>query len=196
MIPLARAYAARGGAPVIREVDPTIFQRRYFGHCLQCGFCRDACCQHGVDVSLAERDRILAHADALEALVGLSRDRWFTTSVTQDADFPGGAATRTAVVDGGCVFLRREGRGCTLHAFALERGDDYHTIKPMVSALFPITFGGGTLVCSEELVDGTLVCAGDGPTAYEMARDELAHYFGEAFVDELDLLAQSVASSV
>ena len=71
-----------------------------------------------------------------------------------------------------------------------------NTIKPMVSALFPITFGEGTLFCSEELVDGSLVCAGDGPTAYEMARDELAHYFGIAFVDELDLLAQSVASSV
>jgi hypothetical protein len=66
----------------------------------------------------------------------------------------------------------------------------------MVSALFPVTFGEGTLFCSEELVDGSLVCAGDGPTAYEMARDELAYYFGIAFVDELDLLAQSVASSV
>ena len=32
--------------------------------------------------------------------------------------------------------------------------------------------------------------------APRVARDELAHYFGTAFVEELDLLAQSVASSV
>lgn len=143
-----------------------------------------------------ERDRILAHAVELEPLVGRPRSQWFRAKVVPDADFPGGAATRTTVVDGGCVFLRRGARGCTLHAFALAQGRDYHEIKPMVSALFPVTFGGGTLFCSEELVDGSLVCAGDGPTAYEMARSELAYYFGGAMIVELDALAQSLASSV
>jgi Fe-S-cluster containining protein len=196
VLPLARAYAARGGAPVIQRVDPAIFHRRYFGHCLACGFCGDACCQHGVDVAIEERDRILARADALEPLVGVGRDHWFVPEIQQDTDFPGGAATRTAVVNGGCVFLRRDARGCALHAHAIAHGEDYHAIKPMVSALFPVTFGEGTLVCSEELVDGSLVCAGEGPTAYDMARAELAYYFGADLVAELDLLAQSLASSV
>jgi Fe-S-cluster containining protein len=177
---------------VIDRVDPAIFQRRYYGHCLDCGFCRDACCQHGVDVALVERDRILAIADALEPIVGVSRDQWFAAQVQQDADFPGGAATRTAVMNGGCVFLRRNARGCALHAYALARDEDYHSIKPMVSSLFPVTFGEGTLFCSEELVDGTLVCAGDGPTAYDMARAELAYYFGATMVAELDALAGTV----
>jgi Fe-S-cluster containining protein len=181
---------------VIRQVDTAIFHRRYFGLCLACSFCGDACCQHGVDVAIVERDRILAHADALEPIVGVPREHWFTPVVVADADFPGGAATRTAVMNGGCVFLRRDARGCALHAFALERGEDYHAIKPMVSALFPVTFGEGTLFCSEELVDGSLVCAGKGPTAYEMARAELAHYFSAELVAELDALAQSLASSV
>ncbi|NUR34453.1 MAG: hypothetical protein HOQ30_10625 [Gemmatimonadaceae bacterium] len=181
---------------MIDRVDPAIFHRRYFGHCLACGFCRDACCQHGVDVSLGERDRILAEADALEPLVGVARAHWFVADVQHDEDFPGGAATRTAVVDGGCVFLRRDARGCALHAHALAQGADYHAIKPMVSALFPVTFGERILVCSEELVDGSLVCAGEGQTAYEMARGELAYYFGAELVAELDALAQSRASSV
>jgi hypothetical protein len=141
-----------------------------------------------VDVAVAERDRILAHADLLEPIVGVPRERWFQATVVPDEDFPGGAATRTAVVNGGCVFLRRDARGCALHGFALGRGDDYHAIKPMVSALFPLTFGGGALLCSEELVDASLVCAGEGPTAYEMARGELEYYFGGALVAELDLL--------
>jgi hypothetical protein len=89
------------------------------------------------------------------------------------------------------VFRRPDARGCALHGFALDRGEDYHTVKPMVSALFPVTFGDGALLCSEELADGSLICAGDGPTAYEMARDELKYYFGGALVAELDELASA-----
>jgi Fe-S-cluster containining protein len=181
---------ARGGAPVVSSVDPEIFRRRYFGLCLRCSFCHDSCCQYGVDLSVIERDRILAEADRLEPVVGRPRSEWFTGVVTSDADFPGGAATRTAVVDGRCVFRRPDARGCSLHAHALERGSDYHDLKPMVSALFPVTFGDGALFCSEELVEGSLVCAGDGPTAYEMAREELEYYFGAALVEELDALAR------
>ena len=177
-------------------MDAAIFTRHYYGHCMACAFCHDSCCQHGVDVSLPERDAILARADALEPLVGHPRAQWFTGGVVADADFQGGGATRTRVVDGRCIFLRRDARGCILHGFSLDRGEDYHDLKPMVSALFPVTFGEGTLCCSEELLDGTLSCAGEGPTAYAMAREELRFYFGEAFVAELDALAASLASPV
>jgi Fe-S-cluster containining protein len=182
---------ARDGAPVVQSVDDAIFTRRYFGHCMSCGFCADACCQHGVDVSIVERDRILARANELAPRVGRDVSEWFEPVVTADEDFPGGGATRTTVVEGRCVFLSRDTRGCVLHAMSLETKVDYHLLKPMVSALFPVTFGGGALLCSEELADGSLVCATDGPTAYEMARAELAYYFGDAFVEELDLLASS-----
>jgi len=174
----------------VREVDPAIFTRRYFGHCFGCSFCNDSCCDHGVDLSLMERDRILDRADEIEPRLAVPRHQWFVATVSADADFPGGAATRTAVVNGTCVFRLAGARGCALHAFALEQGEDYHAIKPMVSSLFPVTFGDGALLCSEELTDGSLVCSGDGPTAYEMARAELRHYFGDALVAELDALAE------
>ena len=176
-------------------MDDAIFTRRYFGHCLRCAFCGDACCTHGVDVSIVERDRILARAVELEPLVSVARDQWFIREVEEDADFPGGFGTRTAVVDGACVFLRRDGRGCLIHAALLARGEDYHALKPMVSTLFPVTFGDGALLCSEELHDGSLVCAGDGPTAYAMARAELAFYFGAELVAELDVLASRSAAA-
>jgi Fe-S-cluster containining protein len=174
---------------VVQAVDEAIFRRRYFGHCMSCGFCADACCQHGVDVSVVELDRILARAPEISARIGSDASTWFTPQMTDDADFPGGAATRTKVVDGRCVFLQRDTRGCVLHALSLETNADYHLLKPMVSALFPVTFGDGALFCSDELTDGSLVCAGDGPTAYEMARAELAYYFGEELVLELDTMA-------
>ncbi|MEP6991249.1 MAG: hypothetical protein ABJA80_09990 [bacterium] len=175
-------------------MDPAIFASRYFGHCMSCGFCADACCQHGVDVSIVERDRILAHAAELAPRIGLAPESWFEATVTPDVDFPGGGATRTRVVDGRCVFLQRSSRGCTLHALALETGDDFHHLKPMVSTLFPVTFGEETLFCSEELTDASLVCAGAGPTAYDMARVEIGYYFGEALVAELDGLAAEAPS--
>jgi hypothetical protein len=59
----------------------------------------------------------------------------------------------------------------------------------MVSTLFPVTFADGALVVSDELDEGTLACAGDGPTAYEAARDEVRYYFGDALIAELDALA-------
>ena len=65
----------------------------------------------------------------------------------------------------------------------------------MVSTLFPVTFGDGALLCSEELHDGSLVCAGDGPTAYAMARAELAFYFGAELVTELDAHASRLAAA-
>jgi hypothetical protein len=176
-------------------VDDAIFDRRYFGHCFGCSFCGDACCTHGVDVSVVERDRILARAEELEPLVRIERERWFLPTLDDDADFPGGFATRTAVVDGACVFLRRDGRGCLIHAALLARGEDYHALKPMVSTLFPVTFGDGALLCSDELHDASLVCAGDGPTAYAMARAELEFYFGAELVTELDALATRSGAS-
>jgi hypothetical protein len=179
----------------VRRVDDAIFTSRYFGACMRCGFCRDECCTHGVDVAVVERDRILARADELEPLVGVPRDRWFAGTHAHDADFPGGRSTRTAVVDGACVFLQRGARGCVLHAVTVAAGEDYHTLKPMVSALFPVTFDDGALQCSNELRDGSLVCAGEGPSAYDMARTELDYYFGPALVEELDAAAARVATT-
>lgn len=172
-----------------------MFSLRYFGRCMRCSFCADACCEHGVDIAVVERDRIMARADELVARVGRPAAEWFTASTSQDADFPGGGATRSTVINGRCVFLNRHTRGCTLHALALETDTDYHLLKPMVSALFPVTFGDGRLYCSEELTDGTLVCGGEGPTAYDMAREELAYYFGPEMVLELDALASLRRSS-
>jgi len=150
---------------------------------------------HGVDVSIVERDRILARAGDLEPLVRAPREQWFVPALEEDPDFPGGFATRTAVVDGACVFLRRDGRGCLIHAALLARGEDYHALKPMVSTLFPVTFGDGALLCSDELHDESLVCAGNGPTAYAMARAELQFYFGAELVAELDAHASRLAAA-
>jgi hypothetical protein len=51
-----------------------------------------------------------------------------------------------------------------------------------------VTFEQGVLTASGEAVDGSLVCAGQGPSLYEGARSELGYYFGTGLVAELDQL--------
>jgi hypothetical protein len=155
---------------------------------MECSYCFDSCCRYGVDVDATNVDRLLARADELERYVGVPRDRWFAGDWIPDPEFPGGRHTRTRVEDGACVFRNRRGRGCMIHSFALERGLDYHDLKPMVSALFPVTFDEGLLHASTEIVDGSLQCIGDGPSVYQGIRDEIGWYFGAALVAELDVL--------
>ena len=183
---LPRAFPSRYGAPVLRSVDPEIFRRRYFTHCLECTFCNDWCCQFGVDVDRYHVDRILAHAAELEAYLGIPRDRWFTAEREADDEAPGGETWRTSIVDGACVFLNRGGRGCRLHAFCLEQGLDHRELKSVVDGLFPLTFEQGVLCPALEAEESELVCLGSGPTLYRGIRDEIRYYFGDELVTVLD----------
>lgn len=66
-----------------------------------------------------------------------------------------GEATKTRVVDGGCIFLNRPGfpagAGCALHQHALLAGVDPHTTKPDVCWQLPIRRTYRTV----ELTDGS-----------------------------------------
>lgn len=186
MIPLSRPYESVMEGPVLRLVDPAIFRLRYFTRCLDCGFCRDACCDHGVDIDLANAERLKSLPGDFHDRIGAPAGEWFTGEVIADGEFPGGAHVRTRVRNGTCVFRKPHARGCAIHAYCLEKGLDYHRYKPMVSALFPVTFELGVLTASGEAADGTLICGGEGPSLYDGARGELSYYFGDHFIAELD----------
>jgi Fe-S-cluster containining protein len=191
---LSTPYASRHGVPVIATVDERIFTATYFAACMACTFCHDVCCSWGADVDAPNVARILAEGEPLEHFVGVPMAAWFRPEITvADAEFPGGVRTRTAVRDGGCVFLDRKGRGCKLHAFMLRQGRHYNEIKPMICALFGVTFDGGRLQPSDELADQSLRCTGPGLTAYRAARGDLAWYFGEVLVAELDAIERGMA---
>lgn len=195
LVALSRTYHSRYGAPRLHSVDRAIFQRRYFTHCLACTFCHDWCCNFGVDVDRYHVDRILAHADALEAYLGIPRDKWFTGEIEPDDDAPGGETWRTRVVEGACVFLNRQGRGCRLHAFCLEQGIEHRELKSIVDVLFPLTFEEGVLCPADEVLDDELVCLGSGPTLYQGVKVELRYCFGEELIAELDCLEAMEARS-
>lgn len=188
VVALKTSYVAREGQPVIRAVNTEIFSLRYFMACMACNFCNDQCCSHGVDVDVANMKRLRALGPEFERFVGVSPEEWFTDVEIPDPEFPSGANVRTQVKDGACVFLNRRTRGCKIHAWCLEKSVDYHTLKPMVSILFPATFDYGVLSASSEVKDGSLVCSGEGESVYDGVRDEIAYFFGSALVAELDVL--------
>jgi hypothetical protein len=188
IVSLNRQYLNRYGVPVIDRVDTAIFERTCSPHCASCAFCNDACCAYGVCVDLDNVRRIEAHADRLERYLGIPRDQWFTGQYVHDPESPGGTYTRTRVVDGACVFLKRSGRGCMLHAFCLAEGLDHHLLKPMFSSLFPVTAEAGLLRPAAEVADESLVCLDGGLTLYRGARGDLQYYYGDDLIREMDRL--------
>jgi hypothetical protein len=192
VIALGRDYPSIFAAPVIRAVDSGIFSVRYFTHCMRCGFCGDQCCDYGVDIDAANMERLRGLGPAFEAFAGTPQSEWFAPNLTADAEFPSGKYGRTRSVGGKCIFAGRKTRGCHIHAYCLANGLDYHLYKPMVSILFPLTFEHGVLQPSSEMTDGSLVCSGSGPTAYDGVRGELDYYFGAELVAALDALREAV----
>lgn len=208
--PLSRSYVCRYGAPVLDRVDPRIFELTYFAHCLECSFCDDACCQYGVDIELPRVEALEQHQAELEQYLGVSRDYWFRedpedVGYLEEPEYPGGVYTRTGIDElpagrsahneYACVFLDPRGRGCRLHRFALERGIDVHTLKPMLCLLFPLSFGDGELKPSLEFDLNDLVCQGSGVSLYQSARPEVLYYFGPELVEELDRLERRHAAA-
>ena len=188
MIALSRSYSCVMGGPVLSAVDPGIFTLHYFTHCLSCSFCGDACCDHGVDIDLGNAARLKALPKDFHDRIGAPVEAWFTNEIVEDHEFPGGQHLRTSVKNGACIFRNAGGRGCAIHAYCLEQKLDYHDYKPMVSVLFPVTFEQGVLTASGEVADGSLICAGQGPSLYDGARSELGYYFGTGLLAELDQL--------
>ena len=188
VVALKREHASVFKAPILREVDTRIFTLQYFTHCMACTFCNDQCCSYGVDIDAANAEKLLAMKEDFNVFVGVPRDQWFTDEIIEDVEFPSGRYRRTQTRGSHCVFHKKDGRGCLIHAYCIENNLDYHVYKPMVSILFPLTFNYGRLEPSSEVVDKSLVCAGDGPSVYEGGRSELAYYFGQSLVEELDSL--------
>ena len=187
---LARSYVCREGAPTLTRIDPAIFQCTYFADCMACGFCHDWCCAHGVDVDLPKANAILARKGEIARFTGVAPELWFDGEVRADPEVPGGQFMRTRRHNGRCVFANPAGRGCQLHRFALANGIDYHQLKPFMSSLFPLTFNDGLLTVSDEIAERYLVCRDQGASCYQGVRGELAYFFGDGLVQELDTLAQ------
>lgn len=189
--------------PRFAKAELDVFTRRVVADCMthECkmhatGATKlEACCQYGADVDLGERDNIRAHAaDIRPILRADARDLpWFDESNPEhDADMPSGTMVRTAKLDGGCIFLAHDRRGCAIHRASIEQGWDFRGTKPMVCRLFPLTFETGAIVVSDDYEDYSCAYDAAAPTLYEVARDALGNIFGAELVRAMDAAAARI----
>lgn len=183
--------------PRFRAAEVAVFTKRVVADCMThpCAMHEtgveklDACCQYGCDVDLYEKQAILARADSIKPVLAAEvRDLpWFDESEPeQDPDVPSGTVVRTAVHGGGCLFLRHDKRGCAIHRASLEQGWDFRGVKPSICRLFPLSYGEGTIVVSDDYPDYSCAYQADAPTLYQVARDALADLFGPELVQAMD----------
>ena len=152
----------------------------------------DACCQHGCDVDLFERDAILARAGDIRGVLATDAP-WFDEEEPEvEPDAPSGTVVRTHVVGGGCVFLAHDRRGCAIHRAALQHGWDFRAVKPAVCQLFPLSYTHDAIVVADDYVDYSCAYLPDAPTLYQVTRDALAHVFGEPLVAAMDAAEAAV----
>lgn len=157
----------------------------------------DACCQYGCDVDLLEREAILARTDGIRSLLrpDVANVPWFETDVEEDADYPSGKVVRTRVVDGGCIFLAHDHRGCAIHRASIEQSWDMRGTKPAICRLYPVSYQEDAIVIADEYAEYS--CAHvDGPTLYRITRDTLGELFGAPLVEALDAAEAQVLAAV
>jgi hypothetical protein len=197
--------------PLVRAVEIEIFTLTFAPDCMT-HRCRcdddagkellDACCQHGVDVDLFERDAIMKRAREIqEVLRAEFRDPstwWRDDEAEPDDEAPSGTYTRTNRAGpgdaGGCMFLQHDARGCALHRAAVNHRFDPSEIKPAVCRLYPLAWGEGLLGLSDDF--SRYSCASvtdrDAPSVWQVSRDAVAEVFGIDLQRKLDRLERDV----
>jgi len=192
--------------PKWNRVEVAVFTRRVVADCMthRCAMHADhkekldACCQYGCDVDLYERDAIIAKSDLIRPVLraDVANLPWFDESnPEQDPDVPSGTVVRTAVANGGCLFLSHDLRGCAIHRASLEQGWDFRGVKPTICRLFPLTYGEGLIGVCEDYHDYSCAYDDTAPTLYRVARQALPAIFGPEPVNAKDALGGQLAAA-
>jgi len=147
--------------------------------------CSSACCEGGVWVDLAERDRILQHKDLVRRHMDSTQNpderEWFDADILEDPDFPSGRAVATRVANNKCAFLDRFGR-CSAQLAASAEGMDRWALKPLYCALYPIYVENGLIGFDDLLQDESDCCSAREQFSvplFEACHQELTHLLGE-----------------
>ena len=177
------------------RVDDAIFEARFAKTC-SVSNCNATCCQSGVWVDLAERDKILENAQLVQRHMEPHQDkdpsRWFDEDQYPDADLPSGFVIGTQERDYGCVFLDSRGR-CVLQKAAIEEKMDPYALKPFFCVAFPIAIENSVLIIDEEECLTRPECCAEtlegSRTIFEVYPQELEFVLGPEGLKELRQLA-------
>ncbi len=182
----------------VREltVDPGLFAARFQAGCTM-AHCTAACCTYGVYVDLAEREKILAHADRIIAHMDPHQVKnpgeWFEQRTYIDVDFPSGRTVGTQAMPYGCVFLNGAGK-CILQITEEAEGLGQYFLKPFYCVAYPISIEGGKLTIEVESYLNHPGCCrpveGGSLTIFDVCGHELRFVLGLEGEKELRQLAR------
>jgi Fe-S-cluster containining protein len=176
------------------KVGEDIFTTRYAKGCSMSN-CRGRCCADGVDLDIADRDRILEYAHLIQPHMDETQDRnpanWFQKT-HPDADFPSGECATTALKENGCVFLNKDG-GCVVHIAESLAPKGFGYLKPFFCRAFPVCILNSTLSVDDEQCPDEHACCGpvkSGPLSIlDICAFELEYMLGSDGLAELRTMA-------
>ncbi|MFH0922040.1 MAG: DUF3109 family protein [Fibrobacterota bacterium] len=136
--------------PAITNVDPAVLSFRFTQNC-DIAHCKGQCCRTGIWMRPAEAARILAHKEAVAALMDATQNPDFTQWFEEPASTENlahleakGKEIASAVHNHKCVFLDAIG-ACALQKLAMKEGKHRWAYKPYHCVLFPFLVEDGTL---------------------------------------------------
>jgi Fe-S-cluster containining protein len=176
------------------KVGDDVFNTRYERACSMTN-CRGRCCADGVDADLADRDRILQHAELIQSYMDEGQDRdpanWFQAP-RPDADFPSGMCATTTLKSDGCNFLNKDGQ-CVVHIAESKAPPGFGYLKPFFCRAFPVCILNGTLSVDDEQCPDERGCCGpvkNGPLSIlDICAFELEYMLGADGLAELRKMA-------
>lgn len=181
------------------RIDPSLGTLRFSSGC-STQLCKGMCCSAGVFLDLADKEKILRHADLIKKHLDPDQQRdetrWFTHDIEDDMDFPSGRCDSTTVHQNGCVFLNGKGL-CALQITAMAEGMDKFALKPFFCVAFPLVIDEHTLTLDNpDFVSKKACCvpASDGTMhVFDVYREEFAFMLGdEGFREIKTLFAKTV----
>jgi hypothetical protein len=151
----------------------------------------------GVKVDVAERDRILAHAELVQQAMEPGQRKepaaWFEAKEEVDPDFPSGRCVGTQVHGDGCVFLD-SARRCVLQTVTIAQARPGFELKPFFCSAFPVTIASSVLWIDEMCLDAPAGCCRPTPggprCVVDVCEVELRHVLGNEGLEELRLAAE------
>jgi len=176
------------------KVGEDIFTTRYAKSCSMSN-CRGRCCADGVELDIADRDRILEYAHLIQPHMDETQDRdpanWFQKT-HPDADFPSGECATTALKENGCNFLNKDGY-CVVQVAESKAPAGFGYLKPFFCRAFPVCILGGTLCIDDEQCPDEHKCCGpvkNGPLSIlDICAFELEYMVGADGLAELRQMA-------
>ena len=134
----------------ITNISEEVLKKKGFDNsgCYGCA-CNDSCCRYGCDVDKESYDLIFQNREIIEKRIGIKLENCFEKEWSCDREYLGNNSIDTKTIGSHCVFKLKDKRGCILFHLAFDNNISKRII-PSICRLYPLTWGGGELMITDD----------------------------------------------